>query len=177
MNTDNICSQRILLRVIQKQDTDSIFAYRSLDSVARYQYWEPFTKEKTIDFVNKCSNTDINTKGEWIGLAIIDREYDTLAGDCSLKINDTVAEIGCNISPQYQHKGIAKETLGLIIDYCFTKIGVDKVFGITDSQNTASIKLMESLNMDKVSDFEERLICKGRLSIEHKYMIDKNNSK
>lgn len=41
--------------------------------------------------------------------------------------------------------------------------------GITDSENLSSVKLMRSLGMKKNEMFENKLLCKGRLSVEHKY--------
>lgn len=170
---DFILSKRVLLRPVAITDVEDIFSYRSLAEVARYQYWEPFTKEQTLDFVNRNGNPDFGKKGEWIGLAIISKDTEKLIGDCALKIEGDRTEIGCNISPEYQNCGFAKETLGLLIDYSFKINGVNEVYGITDSANTASIRLMESVGMVRTPDFEERIICKDILSVEHKYSIQR----
>ena len=168
-------SERILLRPFNKADTESILAYRSLPEVARYQYWKPFTKEQTLIFVIQHSDADLNKKGEWLALAIISKKENELIGDCALKISTKTAEIGCNIAPVHQHQGFAKETLELLFDYCFKNTDTDEIYGITDSENTASIKLMKSLNMLKITDFEEKTMCKGRLCTEHKYVIRKTD--
>jgi RimJ/RimL family protein N-acetyltransferase len=170
---DFILSKRVLLRPIAITDVEDIFSYRSLTEVAKYQYWEPFTKEQTLDFVNRNSNPDFRKRGEWIGLAIISKDTGKLIGDCALKIEDNRAEIGCNISPKYQNCGFAKEILRLLIDYSFKITGVNEVYGITDSANTASIRLMESVGMVRTPVFEERIICKGILSVEHRYSIQR----
>ncbi len=47
-----ISSDRILLRTIKESDVGAILSYRSLDEVARYQYWEPFTEDMALTFVN-----------------------------------------------------------------------------------------------------------------------------
>lgn len=160
-------SGRILLRDIQESDADAIFSYRSLESVARFQYWEPYTREQTLEFIDRCKNPDLSKRREWIGMAIISKEQNRLIGDCSLKVEDESAEIGCNISPLYQGKGFAKEVLKMLISYCFNSIGIKEVYGITDSENEASVRLMKSAGMIRLTEFEEKLICKG----EHKYFI------
>lgn len=177
MKNTSISSERVLLRSIQETDLEAIYSYRSLKEVARYQYWEPFTKEQTADFIEKNKNADFNKKEKWIGLAIINKENDKLIGDCSISVDKDKAEIGCNTSPEYQHKGFAKEVLSLLFDYYFNTIGIDEIFGITDSENTASIRLMESMGMIKSPDFEEKLICKGAWCIEHKYSIKRSGRK
>lgn len=175
MENVSLSSERILLRSIKESDAEAIFAYRSLKEVAKYQYWEPFTKEQTTTFVNNNKDSSLEKREEWIGLVIIHKKDCKLIGDCSLRIGAQSAEIGCNISPEYQNKGFAKEVLNILFEYTFKHTPIEEVFGITDSENKASIQLMESLGMSKSADFEERLICKGVLSIEHKYAIKKSN--
>ncbi|WP_165023925.1 GNAT family N-acetyltransferase [Dysgonomonas sp. ZJ279] len=171
MKNKTISSDRLLMRNFYETDVDSIYSYRSLDSIAKYQYWEPFTKEQTMAFVNQCKNIDLNRIGEWIGLAVIWNEHNKLIGDCAVKVSENIAEIGCNISPEYQNKGIAKEAVTLLLNYCFVNRIVDEVIGITDSENIASIKLMKSVGMTKSTDFEEKVMCKGSWCIEHRYSI------
>ena len=166
-------NERILLRPVNKTDAESIFSYRSLPEVAKYQYWEPFTKEQALNFVTRHGDADPNKKDDWVALAIINKKNNELIGDCALKISANTTEIGCNIAPGYQHRGFAKETLELLFEFCFKNADTDEIYGITDSENTTSVKLMKSLNMYKIPDFEEKTICKGVLCTEHKYVIRK----
>lgn len=164
-------SDRIQIRDIRESDAEAIFSYRSLESVARFQYWEPYTREQVLEFIDQCKNPDLSKKGEWIGMAIICKEHNRLIGDCSFKVEKESAEIGCNISPLYQGKGFAKEVLKMLISYCFNSIDIKTVYGITDSENEAAVKLMISAGMIRLTEFEEKLICKGVECIEHKYLI------
>ncbi len=169
-----ICSERILLRSLEKADAKAIFAYRSLPEVAKYQYWEPFTEEQALTFATRYGSADSHKKDNWLAWAVIEKENNNFIGDCALKIINDKAEIGCNIAPRHQHRGYAKEVLNMLFDYCFDHLGIEEIFGITDSENTASVKLMESLQMTKLPDFEGNVMCKGRLSIEHQYSIKKS---
>ena len=166
-------TERIYRRPIQHTDANAIFAYRSLERVAQYQYWEPFTLQKSLEFVEQNSCVDINAKGVWIGLAIILKSSNEFIGDCALKIDGQKAELGCNICPKHQRQGYAQDALNLLIGMCFDEFEVSEVFGITDSENLSSLKLMQSLGMRKMETFENKLLCKGRLSVEHKYYINK----
>lgn len=173
MNKKRIDAEKILLRVIEYDDWEAILSYRSLPSVARYQYWKPYTKEDALNFVNQCCNTNLDAKDEWIGLTIVQKKNDCIIGDCALKIGKDTAEIGCNISPSYQKQGFAQTVIQMLIDYCIQCKNINKVFGITDSKNIASIRLMESVGMIKDPLFEEVGECKGYPYIEHKYVIEK----
>ena len=174
-NVKILVSQRLYLRFFKAEDAIAVYDYRSLKEVARYQYWEPYTREQAVAFVEQCINSDLDKKDEWIGLAIVDPINDKLIGDCALRIIGQSAEMGCNISPRYQKKGFAKETLLLLVSYCIKLGYVKEIFGITDSENMASVRLMESIGMVKEPDFEEKVICKGILSVEHKYCIKLKN--
>lgn len=162
-------SERIKLRAILESDTEAIYNYRSLPEVAKYQYWEPFTIEQAHDFVSRCCNPDLDEENQWIGLAIVYQEK--VIGDCAFNISENIAEVGCNISPEYQGMGLARESLNILIHYFLKNRDVKEIIGITDSRNIASVRLMQSLGMVKVPDFETRLVCKGEDCIEHKYAI------
>ena len=169
--------QKILLRNFNESDVDAVFAYRSLPEVAKYQYWEPITKEEARLFVNDYSHPRFDVSFKWNALAIILKENNELIGDCSLRLVIDKVEVGCIIAPKYQRQGLAKEALGQLINYCFANMAIDEVYGITDSKNTASIRLMESLYMLKVPDFEEKVECKDCLCVEYKYAVKKSDWK
>ena len=166
-------SERVYLRRFNISDVDAIYSYRSLPEIAKYQYWHPYTKEDVVKFIDQNMNSDLSISDEWNGFAIINKQDETLIGDCAINIMESSAEIACNISPAYQKQGFAKETLQLLIDKCFSIHNLNNVYSIIDSNNIASINLMKSLGMKKILDFEETLICKGIPSTEHKYFIDK----
>jgi len=166
---------RLYLRPFEEKDAETIYSYRSLEEVARFQYWEPYTSEQAASFVKQYAVFDFGKREEWIGLAIINKSDKKLIGDCALKINANSAEIGCNISPSFQKQGFAREILSRLLDYCLTLEGIREVYGITDAENIASIRLMKSIGMTRESEFEERAMCKGILSVEHKYNIKRQS--
>ena len=168
-------SERIFLRPVQDDDIDAIYSYHSLEEVAKYQYWETYTREKAIEFVNQYANQDLQQRDEWIGLMIVNKKDNNIIGDCAIKVTDHYVEVVCNIPPLYQKKGYAREALGLLIDYYFQNTDIKEIVGITDSENKASIKMMDSLGMKRCADFEEKILCKGLWSIEHKYILQRSN--
>lgn len=168
-----LSSERLILRPLTKQDASAVYAYRSLPEIAKYQYWQAFTLPQAVKFVNDNANTPLNKRGGWIGLAVILKENNNFIGDCALKIEGSDAEIGFNISPQYQKQGFAKEVIKMLAEYSFNTANAKKVIAVTDTQNTACVNLLKSAGFTKDLTFEEKLICKGVLSIEHKYFINR----
>lgn len=162
---------RIFLRPFVQEDTDAVYAYRSLPEVARYQYWEPYSHEDAAKFVEECTRIGFGSRGEWTGLVIVRREDNKTIGDCALNLEATKAEVGFNIAPAFQRMGFGREMLRLLIDYCFGQLGIQEVYGITDADNVASIRLMESAGMMRDKSFERTIPFKGALSTEHRYQL------
>ena len=131
--------------------------------------------QQALDYAEHCSNDNPHGKGVWIGLAVVLKSNDDLIGDCAFIIDDDTAEIGANISTDYQHQGYGQETVRMLIDNCFQDQEVKEVSGIVDSQNTASIHMLEGVGMKRVTSFENQIVCKGIVSIEHKYAIDRSD--
>ncbi len=168
-----LSSDRLILRTFVAADADPILSYRSLPEVAKYQYWNPFTAEQTQDFLTKNSDTTLETKDEWIGLAIINKQNNMLIGDAAIKIFKEGAELGINISPKYQKQGFGKEALTILSKFAFEEHSSPQVFAITDADNQASVALLTSLGFIKDDSFERKVLCKGAECTEHKYI--KNN--
>lgn len=168
-----LSSERLILRTFLASDFGPILSYRGLEEVAKYQYWDPFTAEQTQEFITKNSNKTLETKGEWIGLAIIKKPNKILIGDAAIKILDDGAELGINISPKYQKQGFAKEALTILSDFVFKEHSCPQVFAITDADNQASVALLTSLGFTRDESFERKVLCKGAECTEHKYIKNK----
>lgn len=57
--------------------------------------------------------------------------------------NNTIAEVGYDLSPKYHKKGIMTEALKLIIDYGFKELKYDNIKAFTHTENENSKKLLE----------------------------------
>lgn len=163
---------RLLIRGLRKEDEDSIYSYRSLPEVARYQLWEPYTKQDALDYIEKNPFTGFDKVDEYVSLVVVAKESNEVVGDCCYVVKGSEAEIGFNISPKYQSQGIAKEAANSLINYLWSK-NIPIVSGITDSENIGSIKVLEAVGMSRVPDFEEKFTVKGLPSIEWKYETKK----
>lgn len=167
-------SERILLRNINITDLDDFLYYRSNPEVATYQGWEPFNKEDAATYINIYKDNVPGIPGDWCLFAIIHKDDNKLIGDCSIRLNKDeprIAEVGCSLSPDYQGRGMAKETVSLVMDYAFNELNVHRFVGITDAKNEASLKLMERLGMRKEGHFIQNIWFKGAWGDECSYAI------
>ena len=158
---ERIESERLYLRPFGHGDAEAVWAYRSLAEVARYQYWEPYTPEDARSFIERYAGQVPGEDQTWTGLAVVLKATGTVIGDCAFYLDGDRAEIGCNISPAYQRRGLAREALQTLVAYCAEVYKVALIRGITDSRKLSSIRLQESLGMVRDRTFENRIQCKG----------------
>ena len=169
-----LTSQRILLRNLQEDDLTDFLAYRSDPSVARYQGFEPYNEQQALDFILSQKNKEFGLPGEWLQLGIIERSGNRLIGDCAVKLFDEglqTAELGCTISPGFQGKGFAKETLLTLMNFLFEQKNIRRIVEITDAENISSIHLLENIGFRKEGHFIENIWFKGKWGSEIQYAL------
>lgn len=59
--------------------------------------------------------------------------------------NYKTAEVGYNLKPTFQKKGIMSEALNSIINFGFTELNIDKIEAFTHFQNESSKKLLKKI--------------------------------
>jgi len=140
-----LTTERLTLRQLTLEDDNEIFLLRSDRSVNKYLD-RPIAK--TVDdarqFINKI-NTGIS-KNELIYWAITFKNHPKLIGTiCLWNISEdcTKAEIGFELLPDYQRKGIMQEVIPIVFQYGFEVMKLRSIDGEVDPNNLKSIKLME----------------------------------
>ena len=63
-------------------------------------------------------------------------------------------QIGWQVHPNYWRQGLAIEAARAIIDYGFTRLGMDKIYAQTSESNIASWRMMEKLGMQRMRELE-----------------------
>lgn len=105
-------------------------------------------------------NTKINKdydNGSSIHWGIVDLESNKVVGTCGYyrAFADEEGELGCVLLADYRGKGYMSAALGLAINYGLNRMGLKRVFAITDQQNGKAIKLLERLNFMQVKVLED----------------------
>ncbi|MFC1725393.1 GNAT family N-acetyltransferase [candidate division KSB1 bacterium] len=175
-----IKSERILLRYLKESDLAEFLSYRSRPEIAEYQFWGPFTEKDARDYILKYKNEPPWLSGSWTQLGIVLLKEDKLIGDCALRIDSIeprIGEIGFNLSPDYQGKGYASEAVRALLDYTFDTLNMHRIMGVTDSRNTASVKLMERIGMRKEAHFVKNIWFKGVWGDEYLFAVLKEEWK
>lgn len=143
-----INTERLSLRQLEDADAIEIFNLRSNDAVNEYLD-RPKTQstEEALQFIHKI-NKGIE-QHEWLYWAItLKADRSVLIGTVCLwnfSANDT-AEIGYELQPVHQGKGIMQEAIAAVIDCCFNTIKLRTLKAYTHIQNGPSSKLLEKFN-------------------------------
>ncbi len=65
------------------------------------------------------------------------------------------AEIGYELLPGYQGKGLMQEAASKVLEFGFQHIGLDSLEAYTHTENQSSTRLLEKLNFKKQSPSED----------------------
>ena len=142
---------RLTLRQLVSSDVNEIFALRSNENVNKYLDRKP---SKSIDdakiFIQAINkNIQSNNSIYW---AITLNGTDKLVGTiCLFDFSDDnlKAEIGYELLPDFQGKGIMQEAISKVIDFGIQHIGLNSIEAHTHSENQSSTRLLEKFNFKK----------------------------
>jgi len=173
-----IATDRLSLRPFQARDLQSFVAYRSDPEVARYQSWDcPYPLAAAESLLSSQRALVFGRPGEWLQLAIVDRETGTLRGDCAVRVvtdQPATAEIGVTLAQESQGKGIATEALTALVTELFEQRGLHRVVAETDDRNAPVQRLLERLGFRCEARLVEADWFKGEWSTLRVYaMLDR----
>lgn len=86
------------------------------------------------------------------------------------------AGIGILISPDFQKKGYASETLELLINYAFSVLNLHQIYANITSDNTKSLSLFAKYNFEQVGIKKQWIFSKGIYKDEILFQLINNQS-
>jgi len=140
-----LLTERLILRRLELADVDEIFELRSNKEVNEFiERPKAITKDDANEFIKKINAAiDNNESIYWV---ISLKNNPRLTGTiCLWNIvsKDMVAEIGYELHPSYQGKGIMQEAISKVIDFAFKEMRVTTILAFTNFQNHKSSKILE----------------------------------
>ena len=153
-------TQRLTLRQLISSDDKEIFALRSNDNVNKYLDRKPCKSiDEAKDFIRAINeNIQKNDSAYW---AITLNGTDKLIGTiCLFDFSSDIlkAEIGYELLPAFQRKGIMQEATSKVIEYGMQHIGLHSIEAYTHAENQSSIRLLEKLHFKRHSAGDGNLI-------------------
>jgi ribosomal-protein-alanine N-acetyltransferase len=145
------------LRELKTEDADEIYIIRSDEQILKYL---DITKATSLDdakeFIEKINNGIKENK--WSYWGITKKGNPKIIGTICLwntAIKPRKADIGFVLLPEYQGQGIMQKIIPLVINYGFTKMGLERIEGEVSPHNIKSIKLMEKHGFKFYSKLDE----------------------
>ena len=146
-------TNRLTLRTWQPSDLD---AFHAVCADARVMQFvgdgQPWSLEKTQQFIEHALATS-KTDGycQW---PVVHKDSDNLIGFCGFIPTDHVAEIGWRLAHDYWGQGLATEAAHATLNYGFDVLEFERVVATVQSENWASIRVVQKLGMKPNGEFQ-----------------------
>ncbi|MEP7197448.1 MAG: GNAT family N-acetyltransferase [Saprospiraceae bacterium] len=165
-------TERLILRELSSNDDKALFELDSNPIVHKYIGKEPVSDIEFIREVIAMIQKQYleNGIGRW---AVIDRKSDKFIGWSGLKLVKELTnkhinyyDLGYRFIPEYWGKGIATEAAIAIVNYGFEKMNLTEIFGMCESENKASRKVLEKSGLKLIETFNNEGIFNDWLKIQ-----------
>ena len=144
-------TENLILRPISYFDARDMFEYASDPKLALYGSWAPHTRiEETLSVIQNM----IEKSDDRPLFAIVHKADKKMIGTIHANIDKTEdgagqrSEVGYIISPAYQNRGYASESLVAFIKYLFDEYDIHRVEGRHLADNIASGRVMDKAGME-----------------------------
>ncbi|MEO8795808.1 MAG: GNAT family N-acetyltransferase [Daejeonella sp.] len=145
INQPEIECERIVLRELKISDAPEILFLRSDSVVNKFvKRNTPENLDEAIEFIRRIRNETESSKIYYWSIAL--KSQPKMIGSiCLWKISEDrkVAEVGYDLHPHFQKKGIMDEALRAVLKFAFQTLFLQHVEAFTHFDNQSSIKLLE----------------------------------
>lgn len=160
MNSFTIETERLILRHLQLTDIDGMFELDSDPLVHRYLGNKPNSNREQS--LNDIAFNILQHKERGIARwAAIEKTSGNFIGWSGLRLNNDLTynnktnfyDIGYRFIPRYWGKGYATESAIVALDYFFNTLKKEVIYGIAETQNIASNRVLRKIGLQFVNDF------------------------
>lgn len=162
----------LILRELRNADAKAIFRLRSDKKVSRFIKRDPLSKTKEADrfisWVN--SKIEINSMIYWV--ISLEGSSELLGTVClwNFASDHTSAELGYEMLPKFQGKGIMSKAVKCVVKYGFETLGLEFIEAYTHKDNKRSTQLLQKLgfvpdqNKTDQENHDNMVFCLNRSS-------------
>lgn len=142
-------TERFILRQLRLEDAPDLFSYFSKDEVTEFYDLESFTEVGQAEELIKNWN-DRFTNAQGIRWGITFKHEDRIIGTCGFhnwSKEHFKIEVGYELSPPFWRQGIMTEVLKTVINYGFSRLGLNRIEAFIDPHNISSRKLLQKVGL------------------------------
>lgn len=158
-----IQSNRLLLRPFIESDIESVFKGLSHPDIIKHYGVSFDSLEATKEQMNWFTDLEKEGMGMWFAVCSLDNKTFYGAGGLNdLSKEHKKAEIGFWLLTDFWGKGIMTEAMPLICNYGFTKLGLHRIEGFVESDNTNCKNAMAKLDFQHEGTMKDCEIKNGK---------------
>lgn len=140
-----IVTPRLRLRKLKESDWKIVSYLRSDDTINRFiERPRIETEEKVLEFIRKTNKSVDNKRAYY--WSITEKDKTEMIGNICLwnfSKDRKITEIGYELSPEFQGKGLMSEALKKIIQFGFENLELESILAYTHKNNDKSRLLLE----------------------------------
>jgi ribosomal-protein-alanine N-acetyltransferase len=158
-----INTNRLLLRQFVDTDIENVFKGLSHPKIIKHYGISFDSLEATKEQMTWFADLEKDGTGIWFAVCSLDNKTFYGAGGLnSLSKEHKKAEIGFWLLPDFWGQGIMKEAMPLICDYGFDKLGLHRIEGFVEAENTNCKKAMAKLDFRHEGTMKDCEIKNGK---------------
>jgi len=143
-----LTTERLILKKIESSDCKTLLFIRTDKTINQFiKRKKTETEDDIIKFIEKINTGIINS--EWLYWSISLKGDEKMIGTICLwnfSKNRKTVEVGYELTPDFQKKGIASEALKCVINFGFNELKLSTVEAFTHKNNKNSQNLLEKNN-------------------------------
>jgi ribosomal-protein-alanine N-acetyltransferase len=153
-----LVTDRLIMRQLEHADENEIFAIRTNNSVNNFlERTKPESISQAREFINRINQGIANAESIYWGISEIDQPK-IIGTICywNIEKEKKVAEIGFELHPAFQGKGIMREVFPKVLEYGFKNMSLKRIEGYVHKDNIKSSKLLEEFHFKKETNLENK---------------------
>jgi RimJ/RimL family protein N-acetyltransferase len=161
---------RLVLRPFEASDLDDFASLLADESVNRYLYSEPSSREEAVSALDKrLKAANYPEESTILRVAVALPSSGRLIGHFMLHWSEDVhrqGEIGGSLHPDVHGQGYASEVYAVLLELAFTHYDLHRVCARCDGRNAASVRSLEKAGLRQEAHFVENEFVKGEWTDE-----------
>jgi len=137
-------TERLLLRKPSLDDAPVLNSLRNNEAVNRYIGRKPSVVSETAAFIAEL-NQNMRQGNAYYWIICLKETQAILGTICLWNFNadNSIADVGYELSPEYQGKGYMNEALAPVLKFGFDMLRLDTIIGVTHRDNAPSQALLK----------------------------------
>ena len=155
-----IKTARLTLRQLRSSDDEAIFSLRSNEQVNKYLGRKPSESMKDAQDFIRAINENVQRNDSIYWATTLGDDEKLIGTICLFGFSEdnTTAEIGYELLPDFQGKGIMHEAATKVVDFAFNDIKLSSIEACTHSDNQGSTGLLQRLGFNRENTVDENVI-------------------